>query len=78
MDSEITLDNLSTISVSVKTMNYVIIDETKYYVGEPHRHAYVNSTYGRTCAASELSEPYLSAIMSIWGDEPTVTEPVEG
>jgi len=74
MDSEITLDNLSTTSVSVKTMNYTTIDSVKYYVGEPHRCAYANSTRGRTDITAALAEPYLTAVMAVWGTEPTVTE----
>lgn len=74
MDSEISLDNLTTTSVSVKTMNYIMEDNVKYYVGEPHRRAYVNNTSGRTDIDSELSEPYLSAVMTVWGDTPTVEE----
>lgn len=77
MEHEIILDNLSTTSVSIKTMNYTIIDGVKYYFGEPHRKAYVNSINGRIDIANELAEPYLSAVMEVWGTEPTVTESTE-
>lgn len=72
MDTEISLDELTTKSVSVKTINYTTIDGVKYYLGEPHRCAYINSEQGRLDITAELPEPYLSAVMTVWGDEPTV------
>lgn len=75
MDSEISLDELTTNSVSVKTMNYTTIDSVKYYVGNPHRCAYVNSTQGRADITAALAIPYLTAVMAVWGTTPTVTDP---
>ena len=45
-----------------------------YNVGEPHRKAYSNSVNGRAELQEEVSEPYYSAVMSVWGDEPTVID----
>lgn len=67
-----TLDMLSDKSVSVKTQKYVEDGGVEYAVGEPHRRAYVNSERGRAEIAAELPEPYLSAVMSVWGDAPSV------
>ena len=36
--------------------------------------AYINSERGRAQAEKEIPEPYLSAIMSMWGDSPTINE----
>jgi hypothetical protein len=72
MDSEISLDELTTNSVSVKTVNYTTIDGVKYYLGDPHRCAYVNSTSGRAAITAALAEPYLSAVMAVWGNTPTI------
>lgn len=47
----------------------------KYFVGDIHRRAYVNSESGRADISKDLSEPYLSAVMNIWGDTPIVPEP---
>ncbi len=77
MDYETSLDDLNTNSVSVKTKQYVIIENVKYYVGEPHRCAYVNSTSDRAQISLDVPEPYLSAVMAVWGDTPTVTETAE-
>jgi hypothetical protein len=74
MFTKVTLDMLTDKSVSVKTQKYVEDDGIEYAVGEPHRRAYVNSERGRAEIAEELSEPYLSAVLAVWGDAPTVIE----
>lgn len=74
MVSKIALDMLMETGVSVKTQKYVEDGGIQYAVGEPHRRAFVNSERGRHEIASELPEPYLSAVMAVWGDWPTVDE----
>ena len=75
MNYVISIDGLTIYNVSVKKQGYVEIDGVKY-VNEPHRKAYSNSIRGRLEVADELAEPYLSAVMAVWGDEPTVVETV--
>lgn len=72
MDELISLDELSLDSVSVATRKYVEENGVKYFVGDIHRKAYVNSIDGRLEINNELEEPYLSAVMAVWGDSPTV------
>lgn len=72
MNFEISIDNLNIYGVSVKTQGYVEIEGVKHYIDKPHRKAYSNSVYGRQELQNELVEPYYSAVMSVWGDEPTV------
>ncbi len=74
MITRITLDMLTETGASVKTQKYVEDGGVEYAVGEPHRRAYVNSERGRAEIAAELPEPYLSAVMSVWGENPTVVE----
>lgn len=74
MITQIALDMLTETGVSVKTQKYVEDGGVEYAVGEPHRRAYVNSERGRQEIASELPEPYLSAVMAVWGGAPTVEE----
>lgn len=69
-----TLDMLTETSVSVKTQKYIEHEGIEYAVGEPHRKAYVNSERGRAEIAAELPEPYLSAVLAVWGEAPTVFE----
>jgi hypothetical protein len=73
----LTLDMLTPTSVSVKKQQYVEVDGTEYPIGEPWRRVYVNSASGRQQVQDEVPEPYKSAIFAVWGDTPTVADPVE-
>lgn len=75
MEELILLDELTSASVSVVTKKYIVIDGTRYFIGDPHRAAYVNSIRGRTEISENLPEPYLSSVMALWGDTPIVPEP---
>lgn len=77
MKEKITLDMLTQESVSVKRQKYVVVEGTEYPIGEPHRKAYVNSTSGRAAVSADLPEAQANAIMSVWGDTPTVDESTE-
>ena len=77
MIEKITLDMLTQDSVSLKKQNHTVVDGKEYPIGEPWRRAYVNSVQGRAQVQAEVPEPYLSAIMAVWGDAPTVTEQAE-
>ena len=77
MIERITLDMLTQDSVSLKKQQYATVDGKEYPIGEPWRRAYINSVQGRIQVQSEVTEPYLSAIMAVWGETPTVTEPTE-
>lgn len=77
MDKLISLDELNQNSVSVATKKYIEEDGIKYFIGDIHRRAYVNSEEGRREINNELGEPYLSAVMAVWGDSPTVEINVE-
>lgn len=74
MFEKITLDALNQDSVSLKKQQYITVGDKEYPIDEPWRRAYINSTNGRTQVQAEVAEPYLSAIMAVWGDNPTVTE----
>lgn len=66
----ITIDNLTSDSVSVKTQRMLIEDnENETVLGLPSRKAYENSESGRTELAAEVSEPYFSAILAVWGEK---------
>lgn len=71
---KITLDNLTENSVSVLTQQFVEINGESVQVGENHRAAFMNTTYGRIELAIKLPEPYLSSVLAVWGDEPPVVE----
>ena len=76
MITKISVDMLTDKGVSIKTQNYVDVDGVEYAAGLPHRCAYINSERGRGELLAAVPEPYLSAVMTAWGDAPTVTEPI--
>ena len=66
----ITIDNLTTESVSVKTQRVLIEDNgKKTALGLPSRKAYANSNDGRAELKAEVQEPYFSAIIAVWGEQ---------
>ena len=66
------LDMLTENSVTVKTQRYTVMDGEEVTVGEIHARAYPNNERGRAELAEEVPEPYLSAVLAVWGDETTV------
>lgn len=66
----ITVDNLTTESVSVKTQRVLIEDDgIETALGLPSRKAYINGDNGRSELVAEVPEPYFSAILAVWGEE---------
>ncbi len=74
MNEKYTVDILTLNSVSIKKESFFTVDGKEYPLGEPHRKAYVNSESGRAELTAEVPEPYLSAVMAVWGEEPTVSD----
>ena len=72
-----TVDMLTPDSVSVLTQKIAAIDGVIYTLGN-HRRAYINSTQGRAEIAAEQPGDVVAAVMAIWGDTATVTEPAGG
>lgn len=77
MEEKLILDMLTQDSVSIKKQNITTINGVGYAIGEPWRRAYINSEEGRKEVQSEVVEPYISAILAMWGNVPTVTEQTE-
>ena len=74
--TRISLDVLNEYSVTVKTQQYIDIEGEELNVGELHAKAYMNSERGRAELAEDVPESYLSAVLSVWGEEPTVDETI--
>lgn len=74
--TRISLDVLNEYSVTVKTQQYIDIEGEELNVGELHARAYPNSERGRAELAEDVPEPYLSAVLSVWGEEPTIDETI--
>lgn len=77
MEEKYTLDMLNQDSVSVSKKTFLEYMGKKYPVGELWRRAYVNSVRGRQQIVIELPQAQVNAIMSVWGDVPTVTEEIK-
>lgn len=78
MQETITIDALNKNSVSIKRQKTITSDGETYEIGDPHRCAYVNSASGREQIAAEVPDPYLSAVLAVWGDTPTIEDPEGG
>ena len=72
--TRISLDVLNEYSVTVKTQKYMELEGEELNVGELHARAYPNSERGRAELAEDVPEPYLSAVLAVWGEEPKVKE----
>lgn len=68
MKEIITLDMLTTKSVSVKTERFIEEDGKVLPVGKPHRKLYENNEEGRREVIEELPEQYQNAIFTIWDE----------
>ena len=75
--TKITLDMLTTDSVSVLRQQYITVDGTDIRVGENVRNAYMNTQTEREQLKEILPEEYYNAVMAVWGDTPTIAEPAE-
>lgn len=69
---KVTIDMLTTESVSILTQKFIELDGVSTQVGQNHRKAYMNSEQGRDELQVERSEATVNAVFTIWGDNPTV------
>lgn len=69
---KITLDMLTQTSVSVLRQNFIELNGVETQVGGNVRNAYENDETGREILKNTLPEEYYNAVMSVWGDTPTV------
>lgn len=73
--TKITLDMLTSDSVSVLKQQYITVDGIDIKVGDNVRNAYMNTQSEREQLRTLLPEEYYNAVMAVWGDTPTVAEP---
>lgn len=72
MNEKIFLNGLTSDSVTIMTQKYTTVDGVDYSIGIPNAKGYANSTSGREELKAEIKEPYLSAILAMWGEAATV------
>ncbi len=69
---EIKLELLNQDSVSIVFIKYIEYEGQKLQVGEAIRTGYVNSIQGREELKEQIKEPYLTAILAVWGNKSTI------
>lgn len=74
---KIILDMLTSDSVSVLKQQFISVDGTDIKVGENVRNAYMNTQSEREQLKEILPDEFYNAVMAVWGNTPTVTEPTE-
>lgn len=72
--TEYYIDKLNIKSVSIAKQDFLVREESEQKLGELHRKAYFNSESGRAELSDEIPEPYVSAVLAVWGNTPTITE----
>lgn len=72
MITKISVDGLTLDKVSIWEQKYIKLGENEYPASLPIRTAFENSIKGREELLDKVKEPYLSAILSVWGTEPTI------
>ena len=77
LKEKITLDMLTKDSVSVLRQQFLTFNGEEMQVGENIRNAYSNNEDDRALLKNILSEEYYNAVMAVWGESPTIDEPVE-
>ncbi|MEE3405891.1 MAG: hypothetical protein VZR73_17585 [Acutalibacteraceae bacterium] len=63
--TNITIDHLTTESVSVKEQRILVDGDTELTLGEPVRTAYIKED--ADALKSNVPEPFLTAILDVWG-----------
>lgn len=76
LKEKITLDMLTNTSVSILKKQYFDIDGERFYTNNI-RNAYENSPSGRALIKESLPDDYYKAVIAVWGDNPTVDDPIE-
>lgn len=72
---KITLDMLTSDSVSILKQQYITIDGTDIKVGDNIRNAYMNTQTDREQLKKVLPEDFYNGVIAVWGNGPTVSEP---
>ena len=76
LKEKITLDMLTKDSVSVLRQQFLTFNGEEMQVGGNIRNAYMNSESGRQLIRNSLPDEYYNAVTAVWGDAPTITDPI--
>lgn len=70
IEERITLDRLTTDSVSIVKQRYYVDRGNTYPIGEEFRVSLTNTEEGRKDLLLFLEEPYLATVLSLWDSKP--------
>ena len=71
---EYILEQLTSDSVNVVTVSYAKVNSKLCEISR-ERMSYPNSTMGRELISEALPKEYLSAVLVVWGENPTMDNP---
>ena len=74
IQKDYSLDQLTAESVNVVEISIATINKKPHEIGRS-RMAYVNSPTGRKQLTDKLPEEYVKAVLALWGEKPTVSDP---
>lgn len=76
LKEKITLDMLTKDSVSVLRQQFINYNGEEMQVGGNIRNAYMNSSIDRENLKNAVESKYYNAVLSVWGDTPTIADPI--
>ena len=74
IQKDYSLEQLTAESVNVVEISIATINKKPHEIGRS-RMAYVNSPAGRKQLTDKLPEEYVKAVMALWGENPTLSDP---
>ena len=74
INKEYILEQLTADSVNVVTVSYARVNSKNCEISR-ERMSYPNSTMGRELISKAIPKEYLSAVLAVWGDNPTMDNP---
>lgn len=74
IQKDYSLEQLTAESVNVVEISIATINKKPHEIGRSHM-AYVNSPTGRKQLTDKLPEEYVKAVLALWGENPTVSDP---
>ena len=77
INETVSINHLDDKSVVISKTKHIAIDGVDHVFDEPQVIHYENSARGRELFVKNIPDPFYSAVMSVWGDTPTVILPVE-
>ena len=74
IQKDYSLEQLTAESVNVVEISIATINKKPHEIGRSPM-AYVNSPTGRKQLTDKLPEEYVKAVLALWGENPTVSDP---